>query len=70
MLSFGNLVGKSSSLPVDSKYQKGQSKGNYIILLFNSKYKRQCINVIFLNKNVFSQYNVLAQIDEFRIYLF
>jgi hypothetical protein len=39
---------KSSSLPVDRKYQKGQSMDNYIILLFNSKYKHQWINVIFL----------------------
>ena len=31
----------SSSLPVDRKNQKGQSRDNYIILLFNSKYKRQ-----------------------------
>jgi predicted lactoylglutathione lyase len=38
---------KSSSLPVDRKYQKWQSRDNYIILLFNSKYKRQWINVIF-----------------------
>jgi hypothetical protein len=30
---------KSSSPPVDRKYQKGQSKDNYIISLFNSKYK-------------------------------
>ena len=37
----------SSSLPVDSKYQKGQSRDTYIILLFNSKFKRQWINVIF-----------------------
>ena len=39
---------KFSSLPVDRKYEKGQSTDNYIILLFNSKYKRQWINVIFL----------------------
>ena len=39
---------KSSSLPVARKYQKGQSMDNYIILLFNSKYKHQWINVIFL----------------------
>jgi hypothetical protein len=38
----------SSSLPVDRKYQKGQSRDNYIILLFNSKYKRQWVNVMFL----------------------
>jgi hypothetical protein len=39
---------KSSSLPVDRKYQKGQSRDNYTILLFNSKYKCQWKNVIFL----------------------
>jgi hypothetical protein len=39
---------KSSSLPVDRKYQKGQSRDNDIILLVNSKYKRRFINVIFL----------------------
>ena len=32
---------KSSSLPVDRKYQKGQSRDNCIILLLNSKYKRR-----------------------------
>jgi len=42
---------KSSSLPVDRKYQKGKSKHTYIILLFNSKYKRQWINVNFLQDN-------------------
>jgi hypothetical protein len=26
---------KASSLPVDRKYQKGQSRDNYTILLFN-----------------------------------
>ena len=39
---------KSSSLPLGRKHQKGQSRDTYIILLFNSKYKRQRINVIFL----------------------
>ena len=39
---------KSSSIPVDRKYQKGQSMDNYIILLCISKYKRRWINVIFL----------------------
>jgi len=48
VLSFWNLVCKSSSLPVDRKYQKGQKRDNYIILLFNSKYKCWWINVIFL----------------------
>ena len=38
---------KSSSLPVDRKYQKGQSRNDYIILLFNLKYKRRWINMIF-----------------------
>ena len=31
---------KSNSLPFDRKYQKGKSTDNYIILLFNSKYKQ------------------------------
>ena len=39
---------KSSSLSVDRKYQKGQSRDKYIILLFKLKYKRRWINVIFL----------------------
>jgi hypothetical protein len=39
---------KYSSLPVDRKYQTGLSRDNYIILLFISKYKRQSINVIFM----------------------
>jgi hypothetical protein len=39
---------KSSLLPVGRKYQKGQSRDNYIILLFNSKYKHQSTNAIFL----------------------
>ena len=30
------------------KYQKGQSRDTYIILLFNSKYRGQLINMIFL----------------------
>jgi hypothetical protein len=34
--------------PVDSKYQKGQSMDNCIILLCNSNYKRRWNNVIFL----------------------
>ena len=38
--------GKSSSLPVERKYQKRQSMDNYIRLLFNSKYKWN--KVIFL----------------------
>jgi hypothetical protein len=36
---------KSSSLPVDKKYKSGNIG---IMLLFNSKYKRQWINMIFL----------------------
>jgi hypothetical protein len=39
---------KPSSHPVDRKYQKRQSTDNYIILLFDLKYKRQWINVNFL----------------------
>ena len=37
----------SSSFSVGRKYQKAQSRDNYIFLLFNSKYKRQWINVCF-----------------------
>jgi hypothetical protein len=48
----------SSQLPLTEKYQKGQSRDNYIILLFNLKYKCQWINMIFLqdkhNINVMS----------------
>jgi len=47
-IEFWETSCKSSSLPVDRKYQKGQSRDNYIILLFNSKYKCQWLNVIFL----------------------
>jgi hypothetical protein len=39
---------KSSSLPVDRKYQKLQSRENCIILSFNSRYKCKWFNVIFL----------------------
>jgi len=39
---------KSSSLPLDRKYQKGQSRDDFIILLFDLKYKRRrWINVDF-----------------------
>jgi len=31
---------KSSTLPIDRKYQKWQSRDDYIILSFNSEYKR------------------------------
>ena len=42
-------TGKSSSLLVDRKYQKGQSRDNCMILiLFSSKYQRRWINMIFL----------------------
>ena len=40
---------KPSSFPVDRKYQKGQPRYTYIILLFNSKYKCRWFNVIFDN---------------------
>jgi len=44
-----NVVENSvRSLPVDIKYQKGQSRDNNIIVLSNSKYKRRWINLIFL----------------------
>jgi hypothetical protein len=36
----------SSSLPVDRKYQKGQSRDNYIILLFNSRYKKLTLTML------------------------
>ena len=39
---------KSSSLPVGRKYQKGQSRDNYLILLVNSKYEFRWVIVIFL----------------------
>jgi hypothetical protein len=39
---------KSSSLPVDRKYENWQLKDNDIILLFNAKYKRRWINVNFM----------------------
>ena len=38
---------KSSSLPVDRKYQKRQSRDNYLILLCNPKYKRRWLYVLF-----------------------
>jgi hypothetical protein len=44
---------KSSVLPVDSKYQMGQSRDNCIILLFKSNYKGGWINVIFLKYEVY-----------------
>jgi hypothetical protein len=54
--SFGKLVVNVNpihSLPVDRKYQTGQSMDNHIILLFNLKYQRRCINVICLqNHNI------------------
>jgi hypothetical protein len=48
-VEFWEPSGKPRSLPVDRKYQKGQARDNYIILFFNSKYKRQWINVFFLH---------------------
>jgi hypothetical protein len=42
---------KYSILPVDRKYQKWKSRGNCIILLFNSKYKRRWINALFYRIN-------------------
>ena len=38
-VQFWEPSSKSNSLPVDRKYQKGQSRDNYINLLFNSKCK-------------------------------
>ena len=46
-VSFWNMF-KSSSLPVDRKYENWQLKDNDIILLFNAKYKRRWINVNFM----------------------
>jgi hypothetical protein len=36
---------KSNSFPADRKYQKGQPRVTYIIVLFNSKYKCPWFNV-------------------------
>jgi hypothetical protein len=48
LLIFGIFFSPVQLLPIDRKCQKGQYMDNYIIVLFNSKYKRQWINVIFL----------------------
>jgi len=40
---------KSSSLPVDRKYQKEQSRDIYDTLLLHSNYKHRWIDVIFLH---------------------
>jgi hypothetical protein len=48
LLIFGNLIVNLVHFLLTEKYQKGQSRDNYIILFFNSKYKRQWINMIFL----------------------
>jgi len=41
----------SCSLQVDRKYQQPQSRDNYIIVLFKSKYKRRWINMILYSIN-------------------
>ena len=57
---------ESSSLPVDRKYQKGKSRDDYIILLFNSKYKCQWINVIFLQ----DKHNINAVSKNVKVYVY
>ena len=42
---------KSSSLPVDRKYQKRQSRDNCLILLCNPKYKSRWLYVLFKDKH-------------------
>ena len=55
-VEFWETACQSSSLTVVRQYQKGQSKDKYIILLFNSKYKRGWINMILLQDkhNIYS----------------
>ena len=48
LVSFGNLIVNPVHFLLTEKYQKRQLRENYIILLSNSKYKRQWINLIFL----------------------
>ena len=48
LLSFGNLAVNPVHFLLTEKYQKGQSMYNYIILLFNLKYKCWWFIVIFL----------------------
>ena len=72
---------KSSSLSVDMKYQKGQSRDNYIIVLFNSKYinvdgltffflqYKPDINAVFWNiKCMCLRYKTGGRLGEPRIY--
>jgi hypothetical protein len=47
---------KYNSLPVDRKYQKGQARDTFIILLFNSIYICQWVMLIFLQ----DKYNINA----------
>jgi hypothetical protein len=47
MLSFGNQIVNPVHFLL-TEYQKGQSSDNYIILLYNSKCKRQWIIAISL----------------------
>jgi hypothetical protein len=57
---------KSSSLPADRKYQKEQSRGNYVILLFNSKYKLQWKNVIFHQ----DKHNIQCSVLKYKVYVY
>jgi hypothetical protein len=60
---------KSSSLPVDRKYQKGQSRVNFIILLIKSKYRRRWINVTFLqDKQNINE--VTSSVLKYKVYVF
>ena len=52
VFSFGKLVIKQFTS--DWQKKKVQPVDNYIILLFNSKYKRRWINVMFLRFSVYS----------------
>jgi len=55
---------KSNSLPVD-RISKGQSRDNYIILLFSSKHKRLWIKVIFLQ----DKHNINAVL-KYKVYVY
>ena len=57
LLSFRNLAVNPVHLMLAEKYQKGQSMYNYIILLFNLKYKCRWFIVIFLQ----DIHNILMQ---------
>ena len=48
LLNFGNLIVNPVHFLVTENIRRGQSRDNCIVLLFNSKYKRRWINIIFL----------------------